>query len=140
MRLVQLLSLILVVLVVVALAGEPLDHGWPLNGAVYRTSLGLIPALLGALLLLRYPWRHWLAGMWSFLRSERPPRPAPAPTPNPSPPSSERRPAAAEFRPIDRDLERLLRDLESEHRARDESQVTWTPDALRAILPWRLRR
>jgi trehalose 6-phosphate synthase len=44
-----------------------------------------------------------------------------------------------EFRPIARDLQRLVRELESEHRARDESQITWTPDALRAILHGELR-
>ena len=33
-----------------------------------------------------------------------------------------------------RKSQRLVRELESEHRAQDESQITWTPDALRAIL------
>jgi trehalose 6-phosphate synthase len=44
-----------------------------------------------------------------------------------------------EFRPIARDLQRLVRDLEAEHRARDESQMAWTPETLRAILHGELR-
>ena len=33
----------------------------------------------------------------------------------------------------------LIRDIEAEHRARDEEQFTWTPDSLRAILHGELR-
>lgn len=141
MHLVQLLSLILAVLAMVALAGEPPGQGWSFDRAVDSSSLGLIALLLGALLLTQQPWRHWLLGMWGFLRGERqlPSAPPPAPAANPSPPPAERKPPASEFRPIARDLQRLLRDLEGERRARDESQVTWTPDALRAILHGDLR-
>ena len=39
-----------------------------------------------------------------------------------------------ELRPIARDLQALVSDLESERRSRDESQTTWGPDALRRIL------
>ena len=39
-----------------------------------------------------------------------------------------------ELRPIARDLQALMRDLETERRSRDESQVGWGPDALRRIL------
>jgi trehalose 6-phosphate synthase len=39
-----------------------------------------------------------------------------------------------ELHPIAGDLRALIRDMEAEYRARDESQVTWSPDALRAIL------
>ena len=39
-----------------------------------------------------------------------------------------------ELRPIARDLQALVNDLESERRSRDESQTTWGPDALRRIL------
>lgn len=71
----------------------------------------------------------WLAGMRSLLRGE----------------GLLRDPAAAaqmnlpEFWPIARDLQRLVRELESEHRARDEAQVTWTPETLRTILHGELR-
>ncbi|HVJ23116.1 MAG TPA: trehalose-6-phosphate synthase, partial [Burkholderiales bacterium] len=39
-----------------------------------------------------------------------------------------------ELRPIARDLQALVSDLENERRSRDESQTTWGPDALRRIL------
>ena len=39
-----------------------------------------------------------------------------------------------ELRPIARDLQALVRDLEADRRSRDESQIGWGPDALRRIL------
>jgi len=39
-----------------------------------------------------------------------------------------------ELRPIEADLKSLVRDLEAERSARDESQTSWGPDALRRIL------
>ena len=39
-----------------------------------------------------------------------------------------------ELRPIARDLQALVRDLEAERRSHDESQIGWGPDALRRIL------
>ncbi len=74
-------------------------------------------------------WRGWMAGMQSLLRGE----------------GLLRQPAAhnakhpSEFKPIARDLQRLIHDLEAETRARDESQIAWTPEALRAILHGELR-
>ncbi|MBI1754229.1 MAG: trehalose-6-phosphate synthase [Acidobacteria bacterium] len=69
-------------------------------------------------------WRGWMAGMRSLLRGEgllrKPSGGAQAPLPG--------------FKPIARDLQRLIQELESESRARDESQITWTPEALRTIL------
>lgn len=44
-----------------------------------------------------------------------------------------------ELRPIARDLQRLIRELESENRSRDESQINWNPDALKAMLRGELR-
>jgi trehalose 6-phosphate synthase len=41
---------------------------------------------------------------------------------------------APELRPIARDLQALVRDLEAERAGRDESQTTWGPEALRRIL------
>jgi len=74
-------------------------------------------------------WRGWMAGMRSLLRGE----------------GLLRQPAAGaqshlpEFKPIARDLQRLVRELESDARARDEDQITWTPESLRAILRGELR-
>jgi trehalose 6-phosphate synthase len=48
-------------------------------------------------------------------------------------------PAPPELRPIARDLQKLVQELESEVRSRDESQISWTPHSLRAILHGELR-
>ena len=48
-------------------------------------------------------------------------------------------PSMPEFKPIARDLQRLLRELEAETRARDEDQITWSPESLRSILHSELR-
>ena len=47
--------------------------------------------------------------------------------------------AHPELRPIASDLRALIADLEAEHRARDEEQITWGPEALKAILQGELR-
>ncbi|HMF87870.1 MAG TPA: trehalose-6-phosphate synthase, partial [Gemmatimonadaceae bacterium] len=44
-----------------------------------------------------------------------------------------------ELQPIADDLRALIRDLEAEHRLRDEEQLGWTPDTLRGILDRELR-
>ncbi|GMV54847.1 MAG: hypothetical protein AMXMBFR6_06520 [Betaproteobacteria bacterium] len=69
--------------------------------------------------------RGWVTGMRALLRGEGLLR---------DPDVIEKRVDLPEFRPIARDLQRLVRDLESEYRARDESQMTWAPETLRAIL------
>jgi trehalose 6-phosphate synthase len=95
---------------------------------LFFMALAAVVSLV-TVIIAQLSWRGWLAGMRSLLRGE----------------GLLRDPAAAakmgmpEFRPIARDLQRLVRELESEHRARDESQITWTPDALRAILHGELR-
>jgi trehalose 6-phosphate synthase len=85
--------------------------------------LGAVVSLI-TVIVAQLSWRGWMSGMRSLLRGEgllrRPEFDA-----APSPPG---------FKPIARDLQRLVQELESETRARDESQVTWTPEALRAIL------
>lgn len=72
-------------------------------------------------------WRGWVAGMRSLLRGEgllrQPLVQEPAP----------------EFRPIARDLQQLIRELQGEQRSRDEVQLNWTADTLRAILHAELR-
>ena len=73
-------------------------------------------------------WREWVQGTRALLRGD-------APTDQPKSPSTH----PAEFRPIARDLQRLIRDLEAEARTRDESQTTWTAESLRAILRGELR-
>src|SRR5688572_17594920 len=67
-------------------------------------------------------WRGWVAGIKAVLKGDYLLR---------SPTMS--RVAAPELRPIARDLQTLLTDLEAERRTRDEAQTTWGPDALRRI-------
>ncbi len=86
-------------------------------------------ALAGVVSLLtviiaQLSWRGWMAGMHSLLRGEGLLRQ----------PEFEAQPGLPGFKPIARDLQRLIRELEAETRTRDESQVTWTPEALRTIL------
>ncbi len=92
--------------------------------------MGLAVAVsLITVIIAQLSWRGWMAGMHALLRGEgllRQPVLGPQKT-------------LPEFKPIARDLQRLIHDLEAETRARDESQVTWTPDALRAILHGELR-
>ena len=80
-------------------------------------------------IIAQLSWRGWMAGMRSLLRGEGLLRQ----------PAAGGEPKLPEFKPIARDLQRLIRELESEARARDESQMTWTPETLRAILHGELR-
>lgn len=75
-------------------------------------------------IIAQLSWRGWMAGMRSLLRGEGLLRQ----------PEFDTQPDLPGFKPIARDLQRLVRELEAETRTRDESQVTWTPEALRTIL------
>jgi len=97
---------------------------------VFYLFMGLAAVVsLITVIIAQLSWRGWMAGMRSLLRGE----------------GLLRQPAAGassqlpEFKPIARDLQRLIHELEAETRARDESQVTWTPESLRAILHGELR-
>ena len=97
---------------------------------VFYLFMGLaVVVSLITVIIAQLSWRGWMAGMRSLLRGE----------------GLLRQPVAGgqtqlrEFRPIARDLQRLVRELEAETRTRDESQVTWTPESLRAILHGELR-
>ncbi len=78
-------------------------------------------------IIAQLSWRGWMSGMRGLMRGEWLFR---------QPGTALQRP---ELRPIARDLQRLVEDLETAHRARDESQITWTPDSLRTILHGELR-
>jgi trehalose 6-phosphate synthase len=70
-------------------------------------------------------WRGWVAGLRAILRGEGPTGvPVSAP---------------GELQPIANDLRALIRDLEAEHRFRDEEQLAWTAETLREILHRELR-
>jgi trehalose 6-phosphate synthase len=86
-------------------------------------GLGAIVSLI-TVAIAQLSWRGWVKGVRALLRGEGLLRPAEMEPPGTLP----------ELRPIAGDLRTLIRDMEFEYRARDESQVTWSPDALRAIL------
>lgn len=91
--------------------------------------------LLGAVISLvtvaiaQLSWRGWMSGVRALMRGDGLVR-KPEFGPQAAPPG---------FQPIARDLQRLIRDLESESRSRDESQVNWSPESLRTILHTELR-
>ncbi len=66
-------------------------------------------------------WRGWVAGLKAVIGGEAFGR-------------GEAKVRMPELRPVTRDLQALIRDLESERKARDESQINWSADTLRAVL------
>ena len=80
-------------------------------------------------IIAQLSWRGWMTGMRTLLRGEALLRQ----------PNAESKPVLHEFRPIARDLQILIRELEADTRTRDESQMAWTPETLRAILHGELR-
>jgi trehalose 6-phosphate synthase len=85
-------------------------------------AIAAVVALI-TMLIAEISWRGWVAGVKALLSGETLLR-SPLGLKNTAP----------ELRPIARDLQALVRDLEAERHARDESQTTWGPDALRRIL------
>ncbi|MBI4502601.1 MAG: trehalose-6-phosphate synthase [Gemmatimonadetes bacterium] len=91
----------------------------------FFVALGLIVSLI-TVVIAQLSWRGWVQGLRALLRGEGLFRPS-------------NKPDAPELQPVASDLRALIRDLEAEHRARDEEQLAWTPDTLRAILHRDLR-
>lgn len=82
--------------------------------------LGAIISLI-TVFIAQMSWRGWISGIQAIVKGEglfKPENPATTP----------------EMKPILKDLRSLVKDLESDRRMRDESQINWTPDALREIL------
>lgn len=97
---------------------------------VFYLFMGLAAMVsLITVIIAQLSWRGWMTGMRALLRGEGLLRRPGASVPFGSP----------EFKPIARDLQELIRELESDTRARDEDQITWTPESLRAILRGELR-
>ena len=93
----------------------------------FFTGLAMAISLL-TVAIAQLSWRGWVQGMRALMRGEgllRRPESSPS--------------APPELRPIARDLRKLVQELESEVRSRDESQISWTPHSLRAILHGELR-
>ncbi|HXF67289.1 MAG TPA: trehalose-6-phosphate synthase [Burkholderiales bacterium] len=83
-------------------------------------AIAAVVALI-TVLIAEISWRGWVAGIKALIAGEgllRSPEQVRVP----------------ELRPIVKDLQALVRDLEAERRSRDESQIHWGPEALRRIL------
>ena len=85
-------------------------------------AIAAVVALI-TVVIAEISWRGWVAGIKALMSGETLLR---------SPVAYKG--TAPELRPIARDLQALVRDLEAERRTRDESQTTWGPEALRGIL------
>ena len=85
-------------------------------------AIAAVVALI-TVVIAEISWRGWVAGMKALLSGKTLLR---------SPFALKG--TAPELRPIARDLQALVSDLQAERQARDESQTTWGPDALRRIL------
>ncbi len=91
----------------------------------FFVCLGAIVALI-TVVIAQLSWRGWIRGLRGLLRGEGLLRPSD-------------KLEVPELRPIARDLRALISDIEAEHRSRDDEQLAWTPDTLRAILHGELR-
>ncbi len=85
------------------------------------TTVSLITVVIAQL-----SWRGWVQGLRALLRGEGLFRPS-------------GKPDRPELKPIASDLRALISDIEAEHRSRDDDQLAWTPETLRAILHGELR-
>jgi trehalose-6-phosphate synthase len=85
-------------------------------------AIAVVVALI-TVVIAEISWRGWVAGMKRIISGE-----ALLGT------RESLKVTAPELRPIARDLQALVRDLEAERHARDESQMTWGPEALRGVL------
>lgn len=83
-------------------------------------ALGAIISII-TVIIAQLSWRGWVTGLRAMLKGERLLQ-------------SLARVKTPELRPLARDLRALIQDLESDRRVRDESQITWSPKALRQIL------
>lgn len=86
----------------------------------FFVALGAVISLV-TVLVAHLSWKGWVAGVRAMLRGEGLLTPL----------GQDHGP---ELQPVAKDLRALVRDLEADRRMRDESQITWTPASLRAIL------
>jgi trehalose 6-phosphate synthase len=83
-------------------------------------GIGAIISLI-TVVIAEMSWRGWVAGLKSLIRGG-------------SFGLIANEVHMPELRPVARDLQALIRELESERRSRDESQVNWSAETLRGIL------
>jgi trehalose 6-phosphate synthase len=91
----------------------------------FFVAMGAVISLI-TVVIAQLSWRGWVQGIQALMRGEGLLRPAQGTE-------------DGELGPIADDLRALVRDLESEHRLRDEEQLAWSPDTLRQILDRELR-
>jgi trehalose 6-phosphate synthase len=91
----------------------------------FFVALGILISFI-TVVVAQLSWRGWVQGMRALLRGEGLLRPT-------------TRASGGELQPIADDLRSLIRDLEAEHRLRDDEQLAWTPETLRGILERELR-
>jgi trehalose 6-phosphate synthase len=91
----------------------------------FFVAMGAVISLI-TVVIAQLSWRGWVQGMRALMRGEGLLRPAQGTE-------------DGELGPIADDLRALVRDLESEHRLRDEEQLAWSPETLREILDRELR-
>jgi hypothetical protein len=84
----------------------------------FLVGLGALMSVI-TVVVAQLSWRGWVQGMKAIMRGEGLLRPT-------------ERIAMPELRPLARDLRTLVQEIESSYRPRDESQVNWSPDSLRA--------
>ncbi len=82
-------------------------------------AIGAATALITTI-IFQLSWRGWIARQAAHPRGERMAEPEAQHAP--------------ELMPLAQDLQALVREIDDERRARDESQMTWVPETLRQIL------
>lgn len=82
--------------------------------------LGAIISLI-TVIIAQMSWKGWINGLRATLKGEGLLRPI-------------SNIVSPELRPIVKDLRILIRDLESDRKAKDENQITWSPRTLKDIL------
>lgn len=88
-------------------------------------ALGVTVSLI-TVIIAQLSWRGWEQGVRALLRGKGLLRPA-------------KTRGLQEFLPIATDLRSLIRDIDAEHRARNDEQIRWTPEVLRGLLKGELR-
>jgi trehalose-6-phosphate synthase len=83
----------------------------------------LLAVVISALtvIIAQLSWKGWIKGIQSIIRGEGVIKPM-------------AQIAVPELRPIAKNLRALVRELETDRKARDESQITWNPHVLKEIL------
>ncbi len=87
----------------------------------FLVILGALIAFL-TIVVAQLSWRGWMKGMRNLLKGEGLIKPIGIQTIQP------------ELKPIVKDIKTLVRELESERKIRELSQITWTPQTLKEIL------